>query len=126
MKLRSILSETDRYIETREKTVAYLKKTAKATGRCCKDLASIWRDASQIAREEGKIEDWSFVQRLFKSMAGLSDSISEELLFLGEEDGGAAVSAGDVSGAAPDVMIGKPVQPDQPDENEEQGINAAS
>jgi len=80
MKLKKVLHETAHYIDRQEKTKKYLTKVATATERPFRDLANIWRDACAVAREEGKIEDWEFIQGLFKSMAGLNDSISEEMM----------------------------------------------
>jgi len=84
MNLKKLFNETLRYTENREKTLSYLKRVSKATERPIKDLASIWHDACMISKEEGKKSDWDHTQGLFKSMAGINDNISEEMLKEGE------------------------------------------
>jgi len=123
MKLQNILRKTRVYLEKKERTLTYLKRVAKTTRRDIKDLADIWKNACQVATEEGNKGDWDHVRSLFRGFAGLSDALSEEMLLEDEGGGiGAGVSAGDVAGEAPDNMIGKPIRIESP--NEDQGIPA--
>lgn len=148
MRIKRILLETALYIENQDKVNSYLKTVSDATERPMNDLESIWHDAELIAREEGKIEDFEHIKTLFKSLAGINDSLSEEMIrenqccdtgIEGDENiqpkgslpkgnvyhnkSISEMDAGSISGETPEHMIGKPVQPDKSDEGE-QGITA--
>lgn len=47
---------------------AYIKKTAKKTGKSVKQVESLWNEAKASAAEQGKADNYAYITGIFKKM----------------------------------------------------------
>ncbi len=54
-----------------------IKSFATKTGKSESELEKLWDDAKLKAKEQGKSENYAYITAIFKSMAGVEESVSD-------------------------------------------------